>query len=338
MATATRTKPTSPVPVFGLLTKPDSRPAALAARALAMHLAHAGARVLLDQRAAPAKAPRPQKRPLAGSTPSGASPLPDGVEVVDEATLGARAGFVVTLGGDGTLIHAVRFLRDAKGQPRSHTVPVLGLNVGGTLGFLAEKAPAHVDGYRDLAATLVAGQYRIEARDALEVSQVRHGRAVSTHLALNDAVLSEGPPAQLVSLMVLVDGVELTTYRADGLIVSTPTGSTAYSLSAGGPILHPRVRATVLTPICPHRLTHRPIVVPGTSEIEVRVVSRERTLYLSTDGHSAAELGLGDSVRIRARAGRVQLARLDLATDSKSTTEADAEYFDRLRSKLNWGR
>ncbi|GMU65449.1 MAG: NAD kinase [Acidobacteriota bacterium] len=232
-----------------------------------------------------------------------------------ELTAAARCDLIVVLGGDGTLLSVAR--RHAGGPP------ILGVNLG-RLGFLTEVArddlyPALVD--------ILAGRFEVEERSLFEVLLIRADGRKRRYLALNDAVITKTALARIIELHVSVDGRPVSRYRADGLVISTPTGSTAYNLSAGGPILHPQLPVAVLTPICPHTLTLRPLVVPDTSVVEVTLETPRESVYLTVDGQEGDEMGEGDRVRIRRHADPVRLVR----------TGDPRSIFEGLRSKLHWG-
>lgn len=232
-----------------------------------------------------------------------------------ELTAAAACDLIVVLGGDGTLLSVAR--RHAGGPP------ILGVNLG-RLGFLTEVArddlyPALVD--------ILAGRFEVEPRWLFEVLLERADGRKRRYLALNDAVITKTALARIIELNVSVDGRPVSRYRADGLVISTPTGSTAYNLSAGGPILHPQLPVAVLTPICPHTLTLRPLVVPDTSVVEVTLETPRESVYLTVDGQEGDEMGEGDRVRIRRHAEPVRLVR---SGDPRS-------IFEGLRSKLHWG-
>ncbi len=231
------------------------------------------------------------------------------------AELAAAVDLVVVLGGDGTLLSVAR-------SAGSRPVPVLGVNLG-TLGFLTEIA------LDDLFATLeqvLAGALRTEARMRLDVVAHRGSSVLGRFLALNDAVISGAALARMIDLETRADGLDVTTYHADGLIVATPTGSTAYSLSAGGPILMPEVEALVLTPICPHTLTQRPLVLPQTSQVEIIVRSRGDGVQVTADGQEGLGLREGDRVVVR----RSEHPLLLVSSPVRNR-------FEILREKLRWG-
>ena len=222
---------------------------------------------------------------------------------------------VVTLGGDGTLLSAARAF--------AHTcTPILGCNLG-SLGFLTEVPLS------ELFTTLDAwkeGTAFIDARNLMHAELIRDGQLFRDWYALNDVVLAKGAIARMGEFMVELDGQFVARFRADGVIVSTPTGSTAYSLAADGPILIPSLDAMVVTAICPHLLTIRPIVVPGSSEVTVSVDVVPHETYLTVDGQEAVEILLGDSIRCRRSDQCVRLLRLH-----------PNGIFNVLRSKLSWG-
>lgn len=229
--------------------------------------------------------------------------------------LAAAVDLLVVLGGDGTLLSVARSVG-------SRAVPILGVNLG-TLGFLTEIT------LEELFATLdqaLAGAVRIDTRMRLEVVAERAGAVLGRYLALNDAVISGAALARMIDLETRADGLAVTTYHADGLIVSTPTGSTAYSLSAGGPILLPEVEAMVLTPICPHTLTQRPLVLPESSVVEIIVRSRGEGVRVTADGQEGHGLQEGDRVVVRRSSQPLRIVSSPVR-----------DRFEILREKLGWG-
>ena len=241
------------------------------------------------------------------------SPGPQLVERKEMAKL--PLDFVVVLGGDGTLLSTSRAVAQAG-------IPVLGVNLG-SLGFLAEvplpdlyNALEEVDQKR---ATL-------EARSLVQCELVRDGQSIMRYAALNDVIVNKSALARLNTYDLFIDKAFVTTYKADGLIISTPTGSTAYSMAAGGPILTPSVDAFVITPVSPHSLTHRPLVVRDSSEIEIVVKTGEEEAYLSVDGQVGMPVRDGDKVICRKAEYKVQLLRIRRA------------FFEVLRTKLKWGQ
>ncbi|HOV85628.1 MAG TPA: NAD(+)/NADH kinase [Syntrophobacteraceae bacterium] len=227
-----------------------------------------------------------------------------------------QAQTVIVLGGDGTLLSVARFLA-------GRTTPVMGINLGG-LGFLTEINME--DCFRELKEIL-GNNYEIEERMRLEVTIQRDGQEVIRQSVLNDAVINKGALARIIDIKTSIDGKYLTNYRADGLIVATPTGSTAYNLSAGGPIVYPTARVVVLTPICPFTLTHRPIILPSEVVIQVEIVGPARDLTLTCDGQVGCELSPLDRIRISTQASPLRLIKTP-----------SINYFEILRTKLKWGQ
>ena len=227
-----------------------------------------------------------------------------------------RARLLVSVGGDGTLLAAARAVGDGE-------IPILGINLG-HLGFLTETTCEDLDHVLDLA---LSGRAPVEARHLLQVR--KDGRqAEEGDVALNDVVISKRDIARLFRLSLFVDDEWVTDYRADGLIVSTPTGSTAYNLAAGGPLVYPGVDALVITPICPHSLSQRPIIVPGTAKITVKLADGERTsdVQMTLDGQLGVPLEPGERVEIRRAPYSVRLVRSPGKT-----------FFAVMREKLGWG-
>jgi NAD+ kinase len=240
---------------------------------------------------------------------------PDGATVVDRMSLPALVDLIVVLGGDGTLLAVARCVH-------GHDVPILGVNLGG-LGFLTATTLEAM--YPTLDAVL-RGDYAAEDRMVLTTSLTRAGDALADYQALNDVVIAKGALGRLIELEVAIDGQMVTAYRADGLIIATPTGSTAYNLSADGPILFPTMDAIVLTPICSHALTNRPIVLPATVRLEVTLLSDTPEVAVSLDGQPGLSVTRKDVVRVRRGDSRIRLIR-----DPTKT------YFQVLRTKLKWG-
>jgi NAD+ kinase len=246
---------------------------------------------------------------------------------LDEATLRARGiegerpfhpgdayDLVVVMGGDGTLLSVARTLAPG--------VPILGVNLG-NLGFLTEINRGEL--YPAMVRVL-AGEYRIEERSLFDVELQRNGGAPVAFRVLNDAVITKSALARIIELTLKVDGHLIARFRSDGIIISTPTGSTAYNLSAGGPIVSPLLPVAVLTPICPHALSMRPIVVPDAGPIEVTLETQREEVYLTLDGQEGTSLGFGDTVRVTRSGASVRLARV-----------SGRSFYGSLRAKLRWG-
>jgi NAD+ kinase len=237
-----------------------------------------------------------------------------GIPSAPGCDIAARADLLVVLGGDGTLIHAA-------GLCGGREVPILGVNMG-AMGFLTEVP--HDRAFAMLEKAL-AGELTASRRLMLSV-EVRHREQVLLERAvLNDAVVSKNALSRLATLEVWVDGKNATVYEADGLIVATPTGSTAYSLSAAGPIVYPTLDAILLTPICPHALTQRPLVVPPTMPVRVRLASPSE-MFVTLDGAVGRPLELGDEVWIKPASQRTLILR-----------NPEVDHFTILRQKLRWG-
>jgi NAD+ kinase len=236
-------------------------------------------------------------------------------DVIARDEMGAHApGLALVLGGDGTLLSAARAVCG------SGTL-ILGVNLG-TLGFLTELALP--DLYPALES-IEQGKYMVDSRSMLSCSLLRAGGAVATHIALNDIVVSKSNIARLNYFEIFVDRELVSSYKADAVIVATPTGSTAYSLGAGGPILKPDVNAFLITPVSPHGLTHRPVVVRDSVEIEIKVMTGEEAAYLSLDGQVGMPVSDGDLIRCAKAEHPARLLRF------KKT------FFEVLSNKLKWG-
>jgi len=249
--------------------------------------------------------------------------------IVDEDTahqLGIPDGFsrrkvprdrdlVISLGGDGTLLTAARAVRDG--------TEILGVNLG-TLGFLTGVSKRQI---RSLVVDAIEGKFDRDVRRLLEISVGEKGRPLRRYRVLNDAVLNRGALSRIARFTLLFDGSPFSSMRADGLIISSPTGSTAYNLSAGGPLLHPHVQGFIVTPICPHALTHRPIVLPAGKTLEVSFeAGTAEGIYLTLDGQEGFRLPSGSFVRAGVARRTVTLLR-----------RPRSGYFETLSEKLNWG-
>ena len=226
-----------------------------------------------------------------------------------------QVDILLVLGGDGTILAATR-----EAAPRG--VPILPINLGG-LGFLTsftieELYPALED--------VLAGRETVSERVLLQVERFHNGQSLGTQRVLNEAVVHKGTLARMIELELHIDGAFVCRYRSDGLIVATPTGSTAYSLSAAGPIVHPAVESILITPICPHTLSDRPVVVPDTSRIDLRFSEHSDAVVLTLDGQIGVQLQTGDRVCITRAPERLKLIH-----------PANKTYFEILRNKLKWG-
>ncbi len=240
----------------------------------------------------------------------------DGAEVVSRDEVGdRRPDFVLVLGGDGTLLSAARAVAHAD-------VPILAVNLG-SLGFLTEVPLAEM---YDTLEAVNRGQCPVEERSVLHAELMRKDECLAQHFALNDVVVNKSAISRLVEFDLVIDGNFVFSYKADGVIVSTPTGSTAYSLAAGGPILMPTVGAFVVTPVCPHSLTHRPLVVSDHAKIELLVETNQEEAFLSIDGQVGMPVRQGDRVICRRASHNVKLMRVRRT------------FFDVLRNKLKWGQ
>jgi NAD+ kinase len=227
----------------------------------------------------------------------------------------SAADLAVVLGGDGTLLAAARLLGDRQ-------VPIVAVNYGG-LGFLTEVT---LDEMYPALERVLTGEFITELRMMVELSVLRGGKELAEYRALNDVVINKGTVSRMIELEACVDGQYVSRFRADGLIVSTPTGSTAYNISAGGPIIFPTMSAMVITPICSHTLTNRPIVLPEGVKVDITLRSSQDDVYVTVDGQVGLKLQMDDTLVIE---------KSDVAV--KLVAPADKNYFDVLRGKLKWG-
>ncbi len=238
-----------------------------------------------------------------------------GQEVVPRSKMALKPlDLVVVLGGDGTLLSAARVTA-------AIDVPLLGVNLG-SLGFLTE---VPLQSLYPMLEAIAQGRAAVERRSLMQCELLRGEQVRGSYLVFNDAVVNKTTLARLNDYDLYIGGVFVSRYRADGMIVATPTGSTAYSLSAGGPVLMPTVNAFVITPVAPHSLTHRPLVVPDSAEIEILLRTEEEVAYLSLDGQPGLDLRDGDRVRCRRSEHHVTLFR------------SGSDFFQALRTKLKWG-
>jgi NAD+ kinase len=279
----------------GLVAKPDATEAQRVVRRLIDWLQGRGLTVVLEKETA-------ALAPDVSVASAGKHDLPGQVDAL------------IVLGGDGTLLSMARAVGDLG-------VPILGVNLG-LLGFLTATT---LDEVLPALEALVAGDLAVEERMMLRARLIRGGQALGEYRALNDVVITKSAMSRIIDLAVSVDGRHATAYRADGLIISTPTGSTAYNLSAGGPILFPTMDAVVLTPIAPHTLGNRPIVLPGTQRIDV-TLRADQEVMLTMDGQVGVPLRERDTVEVQQAAARIRLLRFD-----------QKDFFSVLRTKLKWG-
>ncbi len=279
----------------GIVARPDQPEARDVVRELVRWLGARGKQVVLEKETAGLV---PATTPVAG-----------------KAELPAQTELLVVLGGDGTLLSVARNTGDSG-------VPILGVNLGG-LGFLTATT---LDELFRALEEVFAGRLQVEERMLLAARVSRHGEPSPEHVALNDVVINKSPTSRIINLAVAIEGQEATDYRGDGLIIATPTGSTAYSLSAGGPIVFPTMDAVVLTPICAHTLTNRPIVLPGELNIRVTLLTEQQDVMVTMDGQVAYPLTARDTVEIRRATSRVRLLRFP-----------EKHFFSVLRTKLKWG-
>jgi NAD+ kinase len=236
------------------------------------------------------------------------------VAVATKSELPSLVDLIVVLGGDGTLLSMARAVGDLG-------VPLLGVNVGG-LGFLTATT---LDEMFPAVEAALAGRMRVDDRMLLHAHVVRNGETLGDYVALNDVVITKSAMSRIINLSVSVEAQHATSYRADGLIISTPTGSTAYCLSAGGPIVYPAVDAIVLTPIASHTLTNRPIVLPGAHRIEV-TLNTDQEVMLTLDGQVGVPLRERDVVAVKKASATIRLLRFP-----------QKDFFTVLRTKLKWG-
>ncbi len=234
---------------------------------------------------------------------------------IEGALIPAKADMIVVLGGDGTLISVAR-------RVGRKEVPIMGVNLG-SLGFLTEIT---LDGLYPALESYLRGDYKLSDRMMLKVTLLRDGKEVCSHEALNDVVINKGAPAKIITLDASVNGSFLATFKADGLIMASPTGSTGYSLSATGPIIDPSIDCILITPICPHTLTNRPLVVAAERMISVTLDSMMENVMLTIDGQVVVGLNHRDVITVRRAEHRTRLVM-----------SSDTDYFEVLRNKLKWG-
>jgi NAD+ kinase len=294
MSPRSRAKSPSRIRSLGIVVKKHPTRAARILRALQRRLERSGIEYRLDLQTA--------------------AIIRGGPEGLEREALAERSDAIIVIGGDGTLLSVARSIG-------SNATPLLGVNLG-SLGFLTELT---LDDLHPAISAILDGKHAIQPRMRLRAEIIRNGRIRERHDLLNDIVVNKSALARILDINVTVNGQFMTTYKADGLIVSTPTGSTAYSLSAGGPIIDPSMEAVILCPICPHTLTNRPVVLPGGSRIDVGLVNNHGDVYVTIDGQVGAPFLQGD--RILVRRSRHPLFMIQLA---------GSDYFDVLRRKLKW--
>ena len=240
--------------------------------------------------------------------------MPPSPSCPERERIAKHADLLIVLGGDGTMLSGARLVEQ-------RGIPILGVNMGG-LGFLTE---INFDDLPTALEKIFSDEFQFDSRLMLMAQIRRADKVIGTYSALNDVVVSKGHMARMISTTVSVNDAFMTNMQSDGLIVSTPTGSTAYSLSTNGPILDPGVDALLINPICPHTLSHRPFLTPNTVSISIELTSQERAMA-TVDGQEGEEIFTGDIVEIRASEHRTQLIRFP-----------GRSYFEVLRTKLRWG-
>lgn len=281
------------VKTVGIICKHDKPEAWEAAKELVAWLAERGVAGLINQSAA----------------------MQVGLPGTPKEEIPEKADVAVVLGGDGTLLSVARLVGQ-KGMP------IVGVNLG-TLGFLTT---VPLDQLYPTMETVLSGQYKVQERIMLLVSIKREGKTIARHHVLNDFVINKGALARIIDLETYIDGEYLTTFKADGLIVYTPTGSTGYSLSAGGPIVHPTLSCVGITPICPHTLTNRPLILPDSVVFETIIKSETEDVYLTLDGQVGFLLKPNDVIE-----GKVAENKM------YTVMSPQEDYYSMLREKLKWG-
>jgi len=237
------------------------------------------------------------------------------IEGSPRSQIPVSADVIIVLGGDGTMLSVARLVGE-KG------IPILGVNIGG-LGFLTA---VQKDELYDVLGKVFTGECPVEERIMLTACVFRHSECIAEYLVVNDVVVNKGALARIIDLETYIDHNYVATFKADGLIVSTPTGSTAYALSAGGPILYPTLNCVVLAPICPHTLTNRPIVLPDNVVVDIVLRSQNEDVFLTIDGQVGFSLRQGDTVEVKKSQFKTKLFN-----------PCERDYFQILRNKLKWG-
>jgi len=242
--------------------------------------------------------------------------IKDDIEILENEDIIKQAEIIISVGGDGTFLKTARIIGESE-------KPIVGVHLGG-LGFLAEISPGN---YREKLEFIFNSQYKIEKRSVLRADVKKENSKSLSLYAYNDFVVDKGDSLSMIKIKIYIDDEFLNTYRADGLIISTPTGSTAYNLSAGGPIIYPCLEAIVVNPICPHTLTARPLVITDRQKITIKVENLGSTPFLSTDGQIKTPLSRGMEVVIYKADFHLNIIRLPGET-----------FFKTIRAKLNWGK
>ena len=286
---------------IGIITKPRKKELEPILPTLLKWLRQRGIQAFLDEESA--------------SSLNLSSPLRLDVPLLPRNDLQGKCDLLLVMGGDGTLLAAARSARECD-------VPILAVNLG-SLGFLTAVTVGEL---YDSLEMILDGKHQVEYRKMLKIHMMRSGSIKATYHALNDAVLNKGAISRILDFEAYVDGRFVTLLKADGVIISTPTGSTAYSLAAGGPIVYPSVEAFIVTPICPHTLTNRPLVVPDRSRIEIVVKTEAESVFLTVDGQVGLDIHNEDRIVCELSPSRIGLVR-----------PPHKEFFEVLRSKLKWG-
>jgi len=243
------------------------------------------------------------------------TPSEDTWKSIEREEIPTDVEMIIVLGGDGTLLSVAR-------QVWNKNIPILGVNLGG-LGFLTEIT---LDELYPVLEKVVEDDFATHEREVLNAGVIRRGKRIAEFIVLNDAVINKGALARIIDLETTINGEYLSTFRSDGLIISTPTGSTAYNLSAGGPIVYPSLHTIIITPICPHTLTIRPIIIPDDVKIRALLKSRDEEVTLTLDGQQGFTLEFEDVVEVGKAEGRILLIKSPYR-----------HYFELLREKLKWG-
>ncbi|HYA12194.1 MAG TPA: NAD(+)/NADH kinase [Thermodesulfovibrionales bacterium] len=237
------------------------------------------------------------------------------IEGVPRSQIPSLSDVIIVLGGDGTMLSTCRLVG-------AKEVPILGINIGG-LGFITE---VQVEKLYEITEKILSSNCPVEERLMLKAQVLRHGALIAEYVVLNEVVVNKAALARIIDLETYINNSYVTTFKADGLIISTPTGSTAYSLSAGGPVLYPTLDNIIVTPICPHTLTNRAIVLPGDSKIEVILRSPTERVYLTLDGQVGFSVMQNDTIEV-----------VKAPFKTKLLIPCDRDYFEILRKKLKWG-